>query len=167
MISLGSGSFLKDDNTVKEEIYVNKPLSFSRIMALLDEYPHLKKITTPTSLYARISPKYLQALEELGVTVVSVEKKGRPKKYSEKETQKINDLLKSGYSPQEISKNMNIPLKTVYYLKKSSLKPGRKNKYTTNTVNEVKNLYKQGVSAKDISSKLDIPLRTVYSLLKR
>ena len=167
MISLGSGSLLKDDNTVKEEIYVNKPLSFSRIMELLEEYPHLKKITIPTSLFARISPKYLQALEELGVTVVSIEKKGRPKKYSEKDTHKVHDLLKSGYSPREISENLNIPLKTIYYLKKSPLKPGRKNKYATDTVNEVKNLYKQGVSAKDISSKLDIPLRTVYSLLKR
>jgi len=136
-------------------------------MELLDQYPDLKKISCPPSLYSRISPKYIQALNELGVTVVSVEKKGRPKKYDEKYTKNVQQLLKSGSNPQEIAKTMGIPLKTVYYLKESPLKPGRKMKYDTLKVKKVKNLYKNGVPAKDISSDLKIPLRTVYSLLKR
>ncbi|WP_321421604.1 helix-turn-helix domain-containing protein [uncultured Methanobacterium sp.] len=152
---------------MKDEIYVNKPLSFSRIMELLDQHPDLKKISCPPSLYSRISPKYLQALEELGVTVVSVEKKGRPKKYNEKDAKNIQELLKSGHTPQEIAEILSIPLKTVYYLKGSRLKPGRKMKYDTLKVKKVKNLYKNGVPAKDISKDLKIPLRTVYSLLKR
>lgn len=152
---------------MKDEIYVNKPLSFSRIMELLDQYPDLKKISCPPSLYSRISPKYIQALNELGVTVVSVEKKGRPKKYNEKDAENVQQLLKSGSTPHEISKDLGIPLKTVYYLKGSPLKPGRKMKYDTLKVKKVKNLYKNGVPAKDISKDLKIPLRTVYSLLKR
>lgn len=152
---------------MKDEIYVNKPLSFSLIMELLDQHPDLKKISCPPSLYSRISPKYLEALNELGVTVVSIEKKGRPKKYDEKDAHKIQHLLKSGITPREISERLDIPLKTVYYLKDSPLKRGRKLKYNTNKVKKVKNLYTKGVPAKDISKDLKIPLRTVYSLLKR
>lgn len=152
---------------MKDEIYVNKPLSFSLIMELLDQHPDLKKISCPPSLYSRISPKYLKALNELGVTVVSIEKKGRPKKYDEKYAHNIQHLLKSGTTPREISERLDIPLKTVYYLKDSPLKRGRKLKYNTNKVKKVKNLYTKGVPAKDISKDLKIPLRTVYSLLKR
>lgn len=152
---------------MKDEIYVNKPLSFSKIMELLDQYPDLKRISCPPSLYSRISPKYIHALEELGVTVVSVEKKGRPKKYNDKDKENVQHLLKSGSTPQEIAERLNLPLKTVYYLKGSPLKPGRKMKYDTLKVKKVKNLYKNGVPAKDISKDLKIPLRTVYSLLKR
>ena len=152
---------------MKDEIYVNQPLSFSRIMELLDQHPDLKKISCPPSLYSRISPKYIQALNELGVTVVSVAKKGRPKKYNEKDAENVQYLLKSGNNPHEIAKKLGIPLKTVYYLNESPLKPGRKIKYDTLKVKKVKNLYKNGVPAKDISKDLEIPLRTVYSLLKR
>ncbi|EKQ52892.1 MAG: resolvase family protein [Methanobacterium sp. Maddingley MBC34] len=152
---------------MKDEIYVNKPLSFSRIMELLDQNPDLKKINCPPSLYSRISPKYIQALSELGVTVVSVEKKGRPKKYNKKDAENIQDLLRSGHSTKEIAETLGIPLKTVYYLNRAPLKPGRKMKYDTLKVKKVKNLYKNGVPAKDISKDLKIPIRTVYSLLKR
>ena len=152
---------------MKDEIYYNKPLSFSRIMELLDQYPDLKKISCPPSLYARTSPKYLEALDELGITVVPVEKKGRPKKYNDEEIEKVQELLKSGQTPREIAENLSMSLKTVYYLKDSPLKRGRKNKYSPQQVQEVKKLNQKGVPAKEIASRLDIPIRTVYSLLKR
>ncbi len=152
---------------MKEEIYVNKPLSLSRILEILDKYPNLKKISCPPSLYSRISPKYLQALDELNVKVEPVKKKGRPKKYHDKESDTVEFLLKSGYTPQEIAEKLQLPLKTVYYLKDSPLKPGRKIKYDQQQVQKVKHLYKNGVSAKEIANNLKIPLRTVYFLLKR
>jgi hypothetical protein len=62
---------------------------------------------------------------------------------------------------------MNIPLKTVYYLKDTKLKRGRKPKYSKETENEVKKLHDDGFSAKEISDKMNIPLRTVYCLVKR
>lgn len=152
---------------MKDEIYVNQPLSFSRIMELLDQYPDLKKITCPPSLYSRITPKYIQALDELGVAVVPVEKKGRPKKYDEEEVEKVRSLLKSGHSPNEIAETLQIPLKTVYYLKESPLKRGRKIKYNQEKVQKVKNLYNKGIPAKKIAACMEIPIRTVYSLIKR
>lgn len=152
---------------MKDEIYVNKLLSFGRIMELLDQYPDLKKINCPPSLYSRISTKYLQALNELGVKIEPVEKKGRPKKYNDEEIETVKNLIKSGHTPREIAENLQMPLKTVYYLKDSPLKRGRKNKYDPQQVQKVKNLYKNGFTAKEIASNLQIPIRTVYSLLKR
>ena len=152
---------------MEEKIYINKLLSFRRIMELLDQYPDLKKITCPPSLYARISPKYLQALKELGVAVEPVKRRGRPKKYNEEEVHKIKNMLQQGKTPQEITKILNIPLKTVYYLNDYQLKPGRKSKYDEKTAERVKNLYKHGLSAKKISEDMEIPLRSVYSLIKR
>lgn len=136
-------------------------------MEILEANPDLKKITCPPSIYARISPKYLQALNELGVTVVSVEKKGRPKKYNKEKVEKIQYLLKSGQSPKEISESLQIPLKTVYYLKDSPLKRGRKVKYSPQKVQEIKKLYNNGIPAREIATRMGIPIRTVYSLLKR
>jgi hypothetical protein len=152
---------------LKDEIYVNKPLSFSKIMDLLDQHPDLKKITCPPSLYSRISPKYLKALDELGVAVEPVEKKGRPKKYDEENVEELQRLLKSGQSPKEIAETLKIPLKTVYYLKDFPLKRGRKIKYNTEKVQKVKNLYNEGIPAREIAVRMEIPIRTVYSLLKR
>jgi len=152
---------------LKEEIYVNKPLSLGRIMEILDKHPNLKKISCPPSLYSRISPKYLQALDELNVKVEPVQKKGRPKKYHGKESYQVEFLLKSGHTPQEIAEKLQLTLKTVYYLKDSPLKPGRKVKYDQQQVQKIKDLYKDGFSAKEIANSLKIPIRTVYFLLKR
>ncbi len=136
-------------------------------MELLDQHPDLKKISCPPSLYSRISPKYIQALDELGVAVVPVEKKGRPIKYDAEKVLEVQSLLKSGKSPKEIAYTLEIPLKTVYYLLDSPLKRGRKIKYTPEKVQKVKNLYNEGIPAKEIAVRMEIPIRTVYSLLKR
>jgi hypothetical protein len=152
---------------MEKEIHVEKLLSFNRIMELLDRYPDLEKITCPPSLYARISPKYLQALNELGVVVEPLKKKGRPQKYNEEDVYKIKKMLKDGKTPREIARNLDISLKTVYYLKDFQLKRGRKSKYDDETIKKVKKLYNNGLSAKEISKDMKIPLRSVYSLLKR
>jgi len=152
---------------VSEILYINEPLSSRKIMEVLDSNPDLKKINCPISIYSRISKKYIKALDELGIEVEPVLKRGRPKKYSSSEASKIQIMLDKGESPKEISKKLNLPVKTVYYLKNSSLKRGRKVKYSAEKTKEVKRLYSKGMPAKKISEKLKIPLRTVYLLLKR
>ena len=149
------------------EIYINRPLSSQVIMELLDKYPDLKKIKSPKSLYIRTSKKYLDALSKLGIEVEPVIKRGRPKKYGVNESEKVHDMLMEGFTPKEISEKLDIPLKTVYYLKDTELKRGRKPKYSKETENEVKKLHEEGFTPKEISEKLDIPLRTIYSLIKR
>lgn len=152
---------------MEKEIYVNEQLSSRKIMEILEEHPNIKKIKCPSSLYLRTSPKYLDALSKLGIEIEPVLKRGRPKKYGEEEVEIIDKMLKGGSTPQEISNILNIPLKSVYHLKKNPLKRGRKRKYTPETEKEIKILYKEGFSARDISEKLKIPLRTVYALIKR
>lgn len=149
------------------EVYINKALSSQVIMELLDKYPHLEKIKCPQSLYARTSPKYLDALKELGIEVEPVIRRGRPRKYDSGEVETIHDMLTAGSTPKEIAEKLNMPLKTVYYLKDIKLKRGRKPKYSPEREEEVKKLHRDGVKAKDISKQLNIPLRTVYFLIKR
>ena len=136
-------------------------------MEILDSNPDLEKITCPISIYTRISKKYMDALRELNIEVESVQRRGRPRKYSSNEATKIQSLLDKGESPKSISQKLNLPIKTVYYLKNSSLKRGRKVKYTSEKAKEVKKLYNKGIPAKRISKNLKIPLRTIYLLIKR
>jgi len=121
---------------LSETVYINEQLSSRKIMEVLDSNPDLKKINCPVSIYSRISKKYINALDELGVVVEPVLKRGRPKKYSSTEASKIQILLDKGESPKDISKKLNLPVKTVYYLKNSSLKRGRKVKYNSEKTKE-------------------------------
>ena len=150
-----------------QEIYVKKALSSHVIMEILEKYPELKKIKTPKSLYNRTSKKYLKALYELGIDVEPVIKRGRPKKYGTNDVNEIHNMLDDGLNPKDIAVKLDMPLKTVYYLKDVKLKRGRKPKYNKETSLKVKNLHENGISAKEISDKLDIPLRTVYFLIKK
>lgn len=151
-----------------EDIYVNQLLTSRKIMDLLDQYPNLKRIRCPHSLYNRTSPKYLEVLKELGVEVKPIKKRGRPRKYSDEQRNLVTKLLKEGKSPQQISGQINIPLKTVYYLKKGiELKKGRKYKHNQKIRIEIKNMASKGYTAKEISQKFKVPLRTVYYILKK
>ncbi|PKL68862.1 MAG: resolvase [Methanobacteriales archaeon HGW-Methanobacteriales-1] len=151
-----------------EKVHINQPLTSRKIMEVLEKYPDLKKITCPISLYKRTSPKYLDALKELGIEVEPLYSRGRPNKYDEKKVFEIKSLLKDGKTPKEISKQMKIPLKSVYYLNKDShLKKGRKSKYAKGIHIKVREMAKNGVPRKQISERLHIPLRTVYYILKK
>jgi hypothetical protein len=136
-------------------------------MEILEENPEIEKITCPPSIYKRITPRYIEALSKLGVKVEPVTKRGRPKKYGKKDQENINNMLKQGYTPQEISVILKIPLKTVYYFIESPLKRGRKPKYSFETEQKIKSMHDKGHSVKEISKNLKIPIRSVYSLLKK
>jgi hypothetical protein len=135
-------------------------------MEILDENPKLEKIKCPPSIYKRIAPKYLEALSKLDVDVETVSYKGRPKKYDDEDIEKISLLQKKGLTFKEISDELGIPLKTIYYLNKTPLKKGSKKKYSSEIIQEVKELSDNGLSAREISKNLNIPLRTVYSFIK-
>ncbi len=150
-----------------DKVYVTEPLSSRKIIELLEEHPHLKKINCPKSLYLRTSKKYIDALSQLGVEVEPLARRGRSRKYTESDVENIQKMLKKGASPKEISDSLQIPLKTVYYFNKSKLRRGRKLKYGKEKEIEVKSLYKKGLPAKQISKKFKIPLRTVYSIIKK
>ncbi len=149
-----------------KEVHVSQQLSSSKIMELLDKNPDLERIKCPRSIYLRTSKKYLDALSELGIEVEPVTQMGRPKKYK-KEPEIIQKLLDDGKTPDEVAEILNIPVKTVYYLKSSKFRRGRRSKYSSEIHAELTKLHKNGASAREISEKLQIPLRTVYYLLKQ
>ncbi|MEG3224272.1 MAG: resolvase [Methanobacteriales archaeon Met13] len=148
------------------EIYISEPLTIQSIMDLLERYPHLERITCPPSLYARTSPKYLDALKNLGVEVKPEQRTGRPPKYTQKEISQVNQMLSQGNTPQQIAQKTSIPLKSIYNLIEKPLKP-RGKKYGPETIKKVKELYKQGITPREISDELEIPLRSVYFLIKK
>ena len=157
-----------NDNT----IHVSSQLSSKRIVELMDEFPDLKKITCPPSLYNRISKKYLTVLEELGIEIEIKHNWKSKKKYDDGKKEEVRSLIKEGKTPLQIAEKLNLPVKTIYYLKDSDknekipLKIGKKSKYSDATLTKIKNLYKTGISPKKISKQEKIPLRTVYYIIK-
>ena len=158
---------LNNTNTV----HISSQLSSKRIVRLLDEFPDLKKITCPPSLYNRVSEKYLEVLKELGIEVEIKYNWGAKKKYKDEKKEEVINLIKKGQDPSKIAKKLNLPVQTIYYLKNSDnkekipLKRGRKSKYSDATITKIKNLSKSGTSPKKISKQEKIPLRTVYYII--
>ncbi|KZX14835.1 helix-turn-helix domain of resolvase [Methanobrevibacter cuticularis] len=155
-----------------KRVHINSPLTSKKIIELIDNYPNLQIITCPPSLYNRISKKYLDALEELGISTEIEYNWGSEKKYNDECREEVISSIKNGLSPLEIAKKLDISIKTVYYLKdknlneKITLKRGKKRKYSEESRKKVKKLSKEGMSAKVISKQENIPLRTVYYILK-
>jgi hypothetical protein len=158
----------------KEVIHISSQLSSMMIVELMDKYPNLKKITCPPSLYNRTSNKYLEALNELGITV-EIEYMKSKSKYSDDLKKTVYSMIEDGMDPSKISEEFNIPIKTVYYLKDSyskkiskkiHLKRGKKKKYNIEIREKIKELKLSGLSPKEISIKENIPLRTVYYIIK-
>lgn len=163
----------KDKNKKDEEtVHISSQLSSKMIVNLMDEYPNLKIITCPPSIYKRISKKYLEALEELEIEVKIKHNWTTRIKYSDEKKEEVIELIKDGQTPTEVAEYLNLPVKTIYYMKNSydkekiKLKRGKKNKYNDATRTRIKNLAKSGVPVKKIAKKENIPLRTVYHIIK-
>ncbi|AXV37139.1 MAG: resolvase [Methanobacterium sp. BRmetb2] len=150
-----------------EEVYLEEPLSSKLISQLLKENPNLKKIILPEEVYIKTSKQIFDELIKLDIVVSPRARRGRPKKYGELEVYLIQKMLDKGTSLVEISDILRIPLKSVYYLKKTDLKQGRRSKYSDETVNQIKKLYEDGIPVRQISKESKIPVRTIYDLLKR
>ena len=159
---------LNDGNSV----HISSQLSSKMIVELIDENPNLNKITCPPSIYKRTSNKYLEVLKDLGIDVEIKYDWGANKKYGTKKREEVIKLIKEGESPSQVAEKLNLPIKTIYYLKNSynqdkiQLKRGKKSKYSAALITKVKNLAKSGVSPKKISKQESIPLRTVYYMIK-
>ncbi|MCL2116665.1 MAG: resolvase [Methanobrevibacter sp.] len=162
----------EEEEDFTEEVHISTSLSSKKIMELIDEYPNLKTVTCPKSIYNRISKKYLEALEKLGIAVEIRYNWGNFVKYTEKERVNVINLIKDGLSPQEIAKKLNTSVQIVYYLKNKNkddqikLKRGKKKKYSYDMRKKVKKLANDGVPIKEISKNENIPLRTVYDIIK-
>ena len=93
----------------------------------MDKYPSLRRITCSQSLYTRISPKYLKVLDSLDINVEIEYNWGRKQLYSNEDINQVLNLLDEGKSPKDVSEQLQIPLKRVYYFR---------SKYSTEAKND-------------------------------
>ncbi|WP_040682014.1 hypothetical protein [Methanobrevibacter boviskoreani] len=157
-----------EDNNYK--IHITEALSSKKIMELINENPELKLITCSKSLYDRIPEKYLNALEQLDINVEIEYKQGAKPKFSKELIDNVIELKNNGYKAAEISDEVNIKTKQVYYIieKYSDIKlKGYKSKYPDELKEKIRQMKKDGLKVQNISEETGIPIRSIYYILNK
>ena len=148
-------------------VHITKGLTSSTILDLIEEYPNLEEITCCPSIFNRISKNYIDALDQLDITVSKKYNWGAKPKYSSLEEDILN-LAKEGKKAKEIAGLLDISQNKVYYLLRKNKQGVKFDNYSKkHNHDEVKSLKEEGLKPKEIASKLDIPLRTVYYILNK
>ena len=152
------------------EIHISTQLTSQKIIELMDTYRSLKRITCPKSIYNRISPKYIKALDEVGISV-EVKYNWGKKKYSMIQINQVVDLFNEGKQTEEISAILDMPASNVKYIKSKYFdKINVKNynrKYDDECRAKVKYMKEAGLKPKEISKELNIPVRSIYYILNK
>ena len=152
------------------EVHISTQLTSRKIIELMDTYRSLKRITCPKSIYDRISPDYIKALDKLGVSV-EVKYNWGKKKYSMSQINQVLDLFNEGKRSEDIALILEMPVSNVNYIKSKyfdKIKVKHYNrKYDDETRLKIKSMRDEGFKAKEISNELNIPLRSVYYILNK
>lgn len=152
------------------EVHISTQLTSQKIIQLMDTYPSLKRITCPQSIYNRISPDYIKALDNLGVSIEIKYNWGK-KKYSMTQINQVVDLFNEGKRSDEIATELDMPIANVNYIKskyfdKINVKH-YKRKYDEECRQKVKSMRESGMKPKEISKELNIPVRSIYYILNK
>ena len=151
-------------------VYISIQLISIKLIELLDTYPSLKRITCPKSIYNRISPTYLKALEKLGVSV-EVKYNWGKRKYSKTQINQVIDLFNEGKYSDEIASLLEMPVSNVNYIKSKYFDrinvKHYKRKYDDECRLKIKSLRQEGLKPKEISKELNIPVRSIYYILNK
>lgn len=152
------------------EVHISTQLTSQIIIKLLDTYPSLKRITCPMSIYNRISPDYIKALDDQGVSV-EVKYNWGKRKYSKNQINQVIDLFNEGKRSKEIASILEMPISNINYIKSKYFDKIKvkhyKRKYDDDCRSKVKNLKESGLRPKEISQELNIPVRSVYYILNK
>ena len=168
--------FEDEDNQENHEInawqvHITEPLTSEKIIELMDKYPSLRRITCSQSLYTRISPKYLKVLDSLDINVEIEYNWGRKQLYSNEDINQVLNLLDEGKSPKDVSEQLQIPLKRVYYFRSKYSTEAKndfhKKKYDDKIRQEVNYQRNNGLTPEEISKNLNIPIRSIYYILNK
>ena len=164
-LEVGSGY---DINAV--EVHISTQLTSRKLIELMDTYPSLKRITCPKSIYNRISPTYLKALEKLGVSV-EVKYNWGKRKYSKTQINQVIDLFNEGKYSDEIASLLEMPVSNVNYIKSKYFDrinvKHYKRKYDDECRLKIKSLRQEGLKPKETSKELNIPVRSIYYILNK
>ena len=152
------------------EVHISTQLTSRKLIELMDTYPSLKRITCPMSIYKRISPTYIKALNKLGVSI-EVKYNWGKKKYSKTQINQIIDLFNEGKRSEDIANILEVPVSNVNYIKSKyfeKIKVKHYNrKYDDETRLKIKSMREAGLKPREISEELNIPVRSVYYILNR
>lgn len=153
------------------EVHISEQLTSGRIIRLMNTYPSLKKITCPPSIYNRISKKYLDVLDQMGIIVEVKYNYGQKTKYTEDDINQVVDLLKNGKSPKEVASELNLSLEKVHYLKSRYSEyfklNNHKKKYNHETREKIRKMRENGLKPKEIAKIENIPIRSIYYILNK
>jgi len=98
------------------EVHLSVRPTINIIASILTAAPNIKLITCPPSLFERTPEKIKEALEKVGVKFKALLlTPGRPRMHSATKIHDIYKLNEDGYSAKKISKELKIPLTTIYY----------------------------------------------------
>lgn len=87
------------------------------LLALTKHGNNLRVIVVPPSVYEQTSERVKSYLEKVRVSLEKgKERAGRPVKYTNEDVRKIMKLKKQGIPVTEISRELSIPRRTIYYL---------------------------------------------------
>lgn len=99
------------------EVYINLRPTREIVVKILKKAPTVKVIGCPPSLYPKVSRKVITALDRVGIKLIPVKHpRGRPRKYDDGTMARVEHMLRSGKSLKEISRELGIPLRTLYYM---------------------------------------------------
>ena len=99
-----------------EEVHLSVRPTINIIASILTAAPKIKQISCPPSLFERTPKKIKEALEKVNVSFSSILlTPGRPRMHSDSKIVEIYALNQKRYSAKKISKELKIPLTTVYY----------------------------------------------------
>lgn len=103
-----------------KEVYLSRILGMDILMALLEHGRNLRVIFLPSSVYEQTSERVKTYMRE--ETRVSLQKRGgsagRPVKYTEEDVREVVELWKKKVPVAQISRDLSIPKRTLYYLLK-------------------------------------------------
>jgi hypothetical protein len=106
-----------------EELYINTRPSVEIVNKIVESVPGIRRVYCPPSLLKQTSTKAFEVLDKHGVSLHHKEVKvGRPKKYSQNIVKEILAKRAEGVPVKDISKQMKIPIRTVYYYLKKAPK---------------------------------------------
>ncbi|MBI5158821.1 helix-turn-helix domain-containing protein [Candidatus Micrarchaeota archaeon] len=86
------------------------------LVTLVLSHTQAEEIYCSQKTLSTLNARMLEALEKTGVEVKAVETRmGRPRTHAEETIKQAKELRAQGKKPEEIAKQLAIPLRTVYY----------------------------------------------------
>lgn len=106
-----------EEGFTDEKVYLSRIVGMDILLALKEHGENLKVIVVPPSVYGQTSERVKSHLEKVRVNLEKGnERAGRPPMYTGEDLKKIVQLKNKGFSIVEISRKLNIPRRTIYYL---------------------------------------------------